>query len=284
MKRLVIIIGFIFILNACFYSCKSTDTKSFNLKVYVLDGGSFIFNNSLHWFTLGDEYNDYPQKTLANTVFLIEHPNGRLLWDAGLEDNLADRKPEEIDTTAKLVYFVRNKLIDQLKSMKLTPDSLDYFVASHTHWDHVGNANYFVNSTWILDKNEYEWAMSEERKESSSYYDSLHNSKIIEFEEKYDVFKDGKVVIYSTPGHTPGHVSMYIKLEKRQSILISGDLYHFNEQREYKRVPSFNTDSLQTLESMEKFEKLATQLNARVIIPHEVTDYLELPKYPEYLE
>jgi hypothetical protein len=77
---------------------------------------------------------------------------------------------------------------------------------------------------------------------------------------------------------------MYIKLEKRQSILISGDLYHFNEQREYKRIPSFNTDSLQTLESMEKFEKLATQLNARVIIPHEVTDYLELPKYPEYLE
>jgi len=284
MRKLVIIFGFIFFLIASFYSCKSTTTKHFNLKVYVLDGGSFVFNNSLHWFTHGDEYNDYPRKTLANGIFLIEHPNGRLIWDVGLDDKLADRNPEDIDTTAKLVYFVQTKLIDQLKSMRLTPDSIDYLVTSHTHFDHVGNANYFINSTWIIDKNEYDWAMSEEQRKSSSYYDSLRNSKTIQFEEKYDVFKDGRVIVYSTPGHTPGHMSLYIKLEKNKSILLSGDLYHFKEQREFKRIPSFNTDSLQTLQSMEKFEMLATQLNARVIIPHEVTDYLELPKYPNFLE
>jgi N-acyl homoserine lactone hydrolase len=269
--------GIILFIITYFCSCKST-----TLKVYVLDGGSLIFNNSLYWFS--DAYKDFPRKTLANTIFLIEHPNGRLLWDSGLDDKFADRNPEEIDTTAKLVYFVHTKLIDQLKSMKLTPDSIDYLVTSHTHWDHVGNANYFINSTWIIDKKEYEWAMSDGQRKSSSYYDSLRNSKSIQFEDKYDVFNDGKVVIYSTPGHTPGHMSLYIKLEESQSILLSGDLYHFNEQREYKRVPGFNTDSLQTLESMEKFEKLATKLNARVIIPHEEKDYLELPKYPEYLK
>ncbi len=103
MKRLIIILGFIFFLNVFFYSCKSTATKSSNLKVYFLDGGSFIFNNSLNWFTHGDEYNDYPRKILANTVFLIEHPNGRVIWDVGLDDKLADRNPEDIDSTAKLV-------------------------------------------------------------------------------------------------------------------------------------------------------------------------------------
>ncbi|MGB5850253.1 MAG: hypothetical protein WBH40_17320, partial [Ignavibacteriaceae bacterium] len=80
MRRLVIILGSIFILNLSFYSCKSIATKSSNLKVYVLDGGSLILNNSLDWFTYGDEYNDYPSKTLANSIFLIEHPNGRLIW------------------------------------------------------------------------------------------------------------------------------------------------------------------------------------------------------------
>ena len=74
MRKLVIILGTIFFLTACFYSCKSTTTKSSRLKVYVLDGGSLIFNNSLDWFTQGDEYNDYPSKTLANPIFLIEHP------------------------------------------------------------------------------------------------------------------------------------------------------------------------------------------------------------------
>jgi len=284
MRKLVLMLGAIFLLIACFYSCKSTVTKTSNLKVYVLDGGSIIFNNSLHWFTYGDEYNDYPRKTLANPVFVIEHPKGKVMWDAGLDDKLADRNPEDIDTTANMVTILEEKLIDQLKSMNLTPDSIDYLITSHTHFDHVGNANYFINSTWIIDKKEYEWAMSDEQRKSSSYYDSLRNSETIQFEEKYDVFNDGKVVVYSTPGHTPGHMSLYIKLEESQSILLSGDLYHFNEQREFKRVPKFNTDSLQTLNSMEKFEKLATQLNAIIIIPHEVTDYLELPKYPEYLE
>jgi hypothetical protein len=79
-------------------------------------------------------------------------------------------------------------------------------------------------------------------------------------------------------------MSLYLKLEESQSILLSGDLYHFNEQREFRRVPTFNTDSLQTIESMEKFEKLAVQLNAKVIIPHEESDYLDLPRYPEYLK
>jgi N-acyl homoserine lactone hydrolase len=284
MQKLIIILGTIFLLITCFYSCKSTATKSSSLKVYVLDGGSLILNNSLDWFTHGNEYDDYPSKTLANSIFLIEHPKGRLIWDVGLDDKLADRNPEDIDSSAQMVSLVQAKLIDQLKSMNLTPDSIDYLITSHTHFDHVGNANYFINSTWIIDKNEYEWAMSDGQRKSSSYYDSLRNSQTIQFEEKYDVFNDGKVVIHSTPGHTPGHMSLYIKLEENQSILLSGDLYHFNEQREYKRIPPFNTDSLQTLQSMEKFEMLATQLNARVIIPHEMTSYLDLPKYPEYLE
>jgi glyoxylase-like metal-dependent hydrolase (beta-lactamase superfamily II) len=243
-----------------------------------------IFNNSLGWFTQGNEYDDYPSKILANPVFLVEHPKGRLIWDVGLDDKLADRNPEDIDSSATMVSLVHEKLIDQLKTMNLTPDSIDYLITSHTHFDHVGNANYFINSAWVITKKEYEWAMSDEKKSDSSFYDSLRNSQTIQFEDKHDVFNDETVVIYSTPGHTPGHTSLYIKLEKSQSILLSGDLYHFNEQREFKRVPKFNTDVQQTLNSMEKFENLAEKLNAKVIIPHEMNDYLELPKYPKYLK
>lgn len=273
----------ILLLISCFYACKSTVPNSARLKVYVLDGGSVILNSSIKLFTQGDEYDDYPSKTVANPVFLVEHTNGRFVWDVGLPDTLADRNPEDIDSSAAMVSLVQEKLISQLKAMNLTPDSVDYLGTSHTHFDHVGNANYFVNSTWVIDKKEYEWAMSDENRSNSSYYDSLRNSKTILFEEKYDVFNDGNVVIYSTPGHTPGHMSLYIKLQESQSILLSGDLYHFNEQREYKRIPKFNTDVQQTLNSMEKFEKLAEHLNAKVIIQHEMNDYLELPKYPDYL-
>ena len=85
------------------------------------------------------------------------------------------------------------------------------------------------------------------------------------------------------PGHTPGHDCLSIKL-KDEYLLLSGDLYHFIEQREFKRVPTFNTDADMTLQSMEKFEKLANKLNARVIIQHERKHFQGLPKYPLYLE
>ena len=115
MRKIFLILCSLFFLTALFCSCESKTTESSHLKVYVLDGGSLIFNNSLDWFTHGDEYNAYPSKTFANPVFLIEHSKGRLIWDVGLDDKLADRKSEEIDSSAAMVSLVKDKLIDQLK-------------------------------------------------------------------------------------------------------------------------------------------------------------------------
>ena len=46
------------------------------------------------------------------------------------------------------------------------------------------------------------------------------------------------------------------------------DLYHFEENRASKGVPSFNYNVEQTLESMQKFEAFAKEKNAEVIIQH----------------
>ncbi len=264
-----------------FYACTSSGKKTERspLRVYVLDGGYFDFRN-LAIFSLDSVY-EGRRMSLDNPVFLIEHEKGRLIWDLGLPDGYADRDPEKLDTTGIYNSFIREKLIDQLTEMKITPDSIAYLAVSHTHFDHIGNGNYFKNSTWIVDENEYDWAFREGA--YTDNYDSLRNSKHIFFEESYDVFKDSTVVIYSMPGHTPGHSILSIKL-KDENLLLTGDLYHFIEQREFKRVPTFNTDAEMTLQSMEYFEKLAKELNAKVIIQHERTHFQKLPKYPMCLE
>ena len=125
--------------------------------------------------------------------------------------------------------------------------------------------------------------MGKENKNSSHYYESLRTTEHILFEGQYDVFGDSSVIIYSMPGHTPGHMCLLVNL-KDEPLLLSGGLYDFIEQREYKRVPKFNTDVDMTLKSMEVFEKLATELQARVIIQHEKEHYEELPLYPNFLE
>jgi glyoxylase-like metal-dependent hydrolase (beta-lactamase superfamily II) len=277
---------FILILVVSIYSCGSpksllekSDKRGANLKVFVLDGGYMVVND-LSRFTQDQSYNRQ-RKIIDNPVFIIEHNKGRLIWDVGLPDNFADRNAGEIDTTASIVFYVREKLINQINAMNLTPDSIDYLAVSHSHLDHIGNANYFKNSTWIVDERELEWAMRDGA--SKTNYDSLRTSEKITFKDSYDVFGDGSVIIHSMPGHTPGHMSLQIEL-KNETVFLTGDLYHFNEQRQFKRVPKFNTDVQTTLKSMEKFEKLVNQKKAKVIIQHESTQYAQLPVYPNYLK
>lgn len=75
------------------------------------------------------------------------------------------------------------------------------------------------------------------------------------------------------PGHTPGHSALFVDLTQEGPVLLSGDLYHFNENRENKVVPSFNTSVEETKKSFEAFEAFAKEKNAKVIIQHEPKDF-----------
>ena len=63
-------------------------------------------------------------------------------------------------------------------------------------------------------------------------------------------------------------------------MLLSGDLVHFRENYETGGVPSFNVDRAQTVASIERFRKLATNLKATVIIQHDMRDIDKLPAFP----
>ena len=67
-----------------------------------------------------------------------------------------------------------------------------------------------------------------------------------------DVFGDGSVSILSTPGHTPGHQSLLVRLPKTGALVLSGDAVHFRDNWDNRRVPSMNIDKEQTLASMQK--------------------------------
>jgi glyoxylase-like metal-dependent hydrolase (beta-lactamase superfamily II) len=82
------------------------------------------------------------------------------------------------------------------------------------------------------------------------------------------------------PGHTPGHNALLVRLASGP-VLLTGDLYHFTEQVLIKGVPPFNTDRADTLASMDRFDKIARNLQAKVIIQHEPADIAKLPPFPE---
>jgi N-acyl homoserine lactone hydrolase len=95
-----------------------------------------------------------------------------------------------------------------------------------------------------------------------------------------DVFGDGSVIMLYTPGHTPGHHVLLVKLPQTGAVLLSGDLAHFHENYENGGVPLFNTDRAQSVASIDRVKKLAINLKATIIIQHDVRDVGKLPAFP----
>ena len=94
------------------------------------------------------------------------------------------------------------------------------------------------------------------------------------------MFGDGSVVVLRTPGHTPGHSSLLVKLKESGNVLLTGDLAHFHENYDSNGVPAFNFDRAETVASLERFKKIAANLHAKVIIQHDARDIGKLPTFP----
>ena len=64
-------------------------------------------------------------------------------------------------------------------------------------------------------------------------------------------------------------------------MLLTGDLYYSAKQYEDKLVPIHNDDAERTATSFRRFDALARELNATVVIQHEPADVAKLPQFPE---
>jgi glyoxylase-like metal-dependent hydrolase (beta-lactamase superfamily II) len=116
---------------------------------------------------------------------------------------------------------------------------------------------------------------------------ALKNAKTVIIENKdYDVFGDGSVMLLYTPGHTPGHQSMFLKLPKTGPVILTGDLYASADQRKppYDQMNPLNTSKEETIASRTRLEEYAKTAGATVWVHHDVPTIKALKKSPEYYE
>lgn len=255
------------------------------LKLYAMDCGTLEVPDANIFGSKG-EYKGIAG-TMPVTCFLIRHPQGDLVWDAGLPDELHTKPdPDAAELKGIARQFVPVTLESQLNSLGVPVSDVEYFSISHSHFDHVGNANLFSGSTAILSRAEYEHMFSDESRLRPDFnrYNELESKGVKLFSGSHDVFGDGSVEILEMPGHTPGHSVLKVDLINTGTVLLTGDLYHFEQSRERRITPSFNTDIPMTLESMDRFEALAKKERARVFISHSVVARNWLPRPPEYLD
>ncbi|MCL6729082.1 N-acyl homoserine lactonase family protein [Sphingomonas hankyongi] len=214
---------------------------------------------------------------VVDSCYLIRHGDQQMVWDTGFPAETKDKPMVQDGMTAA----IDRTLADQLQQVGVKPEDVDVVGISHMHGDHVGQAAQFTNARLVIGKRDFQ--MLEGRPEDSLKGWRGGGKTVTLVSGDTDVFGDGSVTAIHLPGHTPDHLGLLVKL-KSGPVLLSGDVYHSTIAREKKAVPSFNTSKEQSLQSMDKFEALAKQTGAKVIIQHEPNDVSKLPAFPQAAE
>ena len=251
-------------------------------RIYIFEGGSIKgLDPKLFNFTK----EELKEQDFIVTSYLIVHPRGTLMFDAGAIPDSTFKSDGSPVTEG--IMSATKPLKPQLAAAGYKPSDVTYFAMSHYHSDHTANANDFAGATWIVQKAERD-AMFAEKPQGiiqPTHYSALKTAKTKLLDNAdFDVFGDGTVVVKSAPGHTPGHQVVFVKLAKTGPVLLAGDLYHYPEERTTGRIPTFEFNAEQSRAARAKVEAFLKQTGAQLWIEHDIATHAKLAKSPAYVE
>ena len=255
-------------------------------KLYVFDCGR-IRLVSIEAFNLKETDTDV--RELSAPCYVVDHPKGQLLWDAGLPSAYA-QTDGWVTREDGVANWLEETLAAQMVRMDLGFDmsTLEYAAFSHIHWDHVGASNDVASGTWLVQQGDYDAAHAEGNMSvpavQADLLTSIKTRPTQVLNGDHDVFGDGTVRIIAAEGHTPGHQVLFVDLEDTGPVVLSGDLYHFQFSRANRVVPLFNVDAERTLQSMDKVEALVAMTGADFWLQHDASLFDAQQKAPGFYE
>ena len=238
-------------------------------RMYVLDGGEAHVDDISRWSPGVDEGR---AAVFSDHVYLIRHGADWMVWDTGLSDDMI-RAPEGEVVAHGVRGVVSRTLATQLDDLGVHPDDVTVVAFSHAHFDHVGNSRLFRRARWLVQRTEHDAMFGGDHERYGfvpELYASMRDNETTLLDGDHDVFGDGSVRILSTPGHTPGHQSLLVRLPRAGAVILSGDVAHFAENLRRRRVPSFNADHAASLASMDRVAAMVDRGEAQLLINHDL--------------
>jgi N-acyl homoserine lactone hydrolase len=245
--------------------------KSAPLKLWRLDCGRLDENGGRAW--------DWQRVATPVPCYLVANGSRYLLWDAGI----SRRALGNVHPVAKLDRTIS----DQLAQIGVRPEQIEFIGISHYHGDHTGQATQFPKAKLLIGANDLAVLKSATPPGGAApphvqpWLDG--KAPVQALQEDHDVFGDGRVTVLMTPGHTPGHSALLVKLAAGP-IILAGDLWFSHSDALRGTMPDFNTSRAETLASRDRIARMAEKLDAAIILQHEPADIAKLPAFPKAAE
>lgn len=188
-------------------------------------------------------------------VFLVEHPTaGKLLVDTGFHASVQDKARNSLGRRQSWVLPAREapgeSAPEQLRQRGVEPGDVATILMTHLHNDHASGAIQFPDATFVVDGAEWAAACTGGFSEGyrRAHYDQPFDWRTVDygaapphatFARTLDLFGDGSIRLLSTPGHTRGHQSILLTLERDGELLLTADAAYTRRAVEEDVLPIF---------------------------------------------
>jgi len=260
-------------------------THGHALRLWALDSPTLtVQSETLLYGTSGEI-------TIPVPSFLIQHPEGLILFDTGLHPDAVEDPEKAYGAELASVLGIGGgpdaRLDLQLAALGFTLNDVTHVISSHGHFDHTGGLHLFPEAKHYFGEGELRYASWPDPIQAFVYrpevLDNIRKLDVREVPGELDLFGDGALTIIPTPGHSPGEVSLVVRLKSRTFIL-TGDAIHLRAAMEQEFHFPIDADTKEALRSLRKLKYLKESLDATIWISHDPDDWAEFAHAPGYYE
>jgi N-acyl homoserine lactone hydrolase len=221
--------------------------------------------------------------TVPVPAYLVVHEQGKVVFDTGMNVEIRQRQAELLGPAApdwEIDFPPGADIASQLARLGVDPSDIRYVVNSHLHYDHCGGNGFFPNATLVVHAREWR-AAHRANTQAAGIYNPLNFDcmpHVRELDGELDLFGDGSVVVFPTPGHTPGHQSLRVETASA-TVVLAADCCYLKRTLDTLHLPASRYNREQMLETLALLRRMQGD-GARIFYGHDPEFWTTVPKAP----
>ncbi len=255
------------------------------VKLYVLNSGILKSTKEKFLYNIGiGEPFEVPVP-----YYLVDIDGIKILIDTGMSPGCIDDPKGTWGDIIDVYYPVMAKEEEPraaLSKIGVKPEEISYIIQTHLHLDHAGNLKYFPAAQVVVQLNELRYAYFPDPLMKQAYIEKDIKCNSIKWKPISGIYSmfNGNILIFPTIGHTPGHQSVLIRLQKHKSVIITGDAIYLRDNFK-KNIPSgFALNFADASYSATTIGNIAEEENADIWFGHDPNFFKTLKQAPFYYE